>query len=631
MSKEDTLPKLLRRNYKRYGSDSVAMREKTMGIWKRLYWEEYYNNVKYLSLYLYSMGMKRGDKVAILGETKRESYWAELAILSAGGVSVGIFADCIPSEIQFYVSHSDSVFIIAHDQEQVDKILQIKDEIPLVKKVIFWDEKGLWFYEDPILMTLTKAFEIGKKYDQENPTFFDESIDKGKGDDIALILYTSGTTGTPKGAMLNHKGLIRAAEAMEEVDNINDQDVYLSFIPMAWVGEQIIGIACSIFSGMAVNFPEKAETVQENIREVGASILFYGPKQWESVNRTVQAKMIDAAWIKRFFYNLLLPVGYKISDMRLAKQEPNLFWKLIYFIAYWMLFRPLRDKLGLSRVRVAYTAGSAISPEIIRFFQSIGVNVKQLYGSSETGLVTAHREGDIKPESSGVPLPGAEVKLTEEGEILIKNDGMYVDYFKDHDAYLEKMIDGWYRTGDFGHIDEDNHLIIIDRMEDLRKLSTGQKFSPQYTEVRLRFSPYVKDVIAVGVKSNDYVGLLANIDIDNVGRWAEARRIPYTTYTDLSQKPEVIKLIAGEIKNVNKALPEWARVKKFINLHKEFDPDEAELTRSRKLRRAFLEERYQDLIDALYGGKSEFIIETSVTYQDGRKGVMSNTIQITTL
>jgi long-chain acyl-CoA synthetase len=631
MTKEDTLPKLLRRNYQRYSNRVMAMREKDRGMWKGITWEEYYNNVKHLSLCLISLGMEQGDKVAILGETKPESYWAELAAHGAGGAAVGVFADCTPPEIQYYVSHSDSKFIIAHDQEQVDKILEIKDELPLLEKVIYWDEKGLWFYDDPILISLSDAFEMGKEYEKNHPGIFEEKIEKGKGDDPAIILYTSGTTGLPKGAVLNHRGLIMAADAVREVDDLNDKDVYLSFIPMAWVGEQIIGVACSIFSGMAVNFPEKAETVQENIREVGASVLFYGPRQWESVNRMVQAKMMDAAWIKRFFYNLFLPVGHKIADMRLENQRQSFLWKILHFFGYWTVFRPLRDKLGLSKIRVAYTAGSAVSPDIIRFFHAIGVNVKQLYGSSEMGLVTAHREGDIKPESSGVTLPGAEIKLTEEGEILVKNAGMYVDYYKAHEAYLEKMDDGWYKTGDFGHIDEDKHLIVIDRMEDLRGLSNGRKFSPQYTEIRLRFSPFVKDAIAIGDKDNDYVGVLVNIDMDNVGRWAEARRIPYTTFADLSQKEEVIGLIAEEIKKVNKTLPEWARMKKFINLHKEFDPDEAELTRSRKLRRAFLEERYKDMIDALYGDNDEYKIETTITYRDGRKGTVSSAVKITIL
>ena len=357
MNKADTLPKLLRKNYQRYGNTAVAMRHKDRGIWKRYTWEEYYNNVKYLSLCLVSLGLERGDKVAILGETKPEAYWGELAAHAAGGVAVGIFADCTPPEIQYYVSHSDSKFIIAHDQEQVDKVLEIKNELPLLKKVIYWDSKGLWFYEDPILMSLSDAFEMGKEYEKNHPGIFEETIEKGKGDDPAIILYTSGTTGLPKGAVLNHGGLIRAGEAFREVDNLDDVDAYLAFIPMAWVGEQIIGVACSLYCGMAVNFPEKAETVQENIREVGASVLFYGPRQWESVNRMVQAKMMDAYWIKRFFFNLFLPVGHKIADMRLAKQRPSFLWKSLNFLAYWMVFRPLKDKLGFSRVRVAYTGG----------------------------------------------------------------------------------------------------------------------------------------------------------------------------------------------------------------------------------------------------------------------------------
>ncbi|HCX91032.1 MAG: hypothetical protein COW04_13130 [Deltaproteobacteria bacterium CG12_big_fil_rev_8_21_14_0_65_43_10] len=628
---KDTLPKLLRRNYLRYGRDTVAMREKDRGIWKRYTWEDYYKSVKYLSLCLISLGLKKGDTVSILGETKPQAYWAELAILSAGGVTVGIFADCIPKEVEYYVTHSDSKFIIVHDQEQVDKVLQIKESIPLILKVLYWDEKGLWYYDDPLLMSFEEALSEGQRYEGSHSNLFESVIEEGNGDDLALILYTSGTTALPKGAMLNHRGLVRAAKAVEEVDNLSDRDTYLAFIPMAWVGEQVIGVACSLYSGMAVNFPEKPETVQENIRELGSSILFYGPRQWESVNRMVQAKMADSVRIKRFFYHLLLPLGHKMGEMRLVKKKPGLLFKFLYFIAYWIVFRPLRDKLGLSRIRISYTAGSAISPDIIRFFQAIGVNIKQLYGSSEMGLVTAHREGDIKPETSGIALPGVEIKLSPEGEILVKNEGLCVGYYKDSEAFQSKTIDGWYCSGDFGHIDEDGHLIVIDRMEDLRELSNGRKFSPQYTEIRLRFSPFVKDAIAIGDKDNDYVGVLVNIDMDNVGRWAEAKRLPYTTFADLSQKEEVIGLIAEEIKKVNKSLPDWARINKFINLHKELDPDEAELTRSRKLRRTFLEEKYGDLINALFGNEEEYDVETAVTYQDGRKGSMSCTLKVTSL
>ncbi len=631
MATLDTLPKFLQRNTERYGDSKVAMREKDRGIWRTYTWREYHEKVRHVTLGLKRLGLGQGHKVAILGETKPEAYWAELAAQAAGGVSVGIFADCIPSEVKYYLTHSDAAFVFAHDQEQVDKVLQIKDEIPQVRKVIYWDPKGLWGYRDPLLMSMQELTDLGQKHEALNPRLFDEEVRRGTGRDPAVILYTSGTTGLPKGAVVSHEALIRPVEAFVQMEGYGAKDQYVSFIPLAWIGEQILGVASSLVSGVVVNFPERAETVQANIREIGPSLLLYAPRQWESVNRSVQAKMMDASPTKRLAYRLFIPLGYRMADWSLQRRPPGPFWRLLHRVAYWMLFRPLRANLGLTNVRVAYTAGSAVSPEIIRFFQAIGVNVKQLYGSSEMGIITAHRDDDIRPETSGRPLLDTAIILSHEGEILVRSQGMFMDYYKDPKAYEEKFEGGWFRTGDFGHIDEQGHLIVMDRMEDLRVLSDGKKFSPQYTEVRLRFSPYIKDVLAVGNEKRDFVAVLVNIDLDNVGRWAETKKIPYTTFPDLSQKPEVVALVRGEIEKVNRTLPEGARVRKFLNLPKEFDPDEAELTRSRKIRRAFLEERYGDLIEALYSGKELHFMETPVVYRDGRKGVIKSQIRITSL
>jgi long-chain acyl-CoA synthetase len=631
MGSVDTLPKFLQRNGDRYGDGKVAMREKDRGIWKRYTWKEYYEKVRHLALGLKRLGLGRGDKVAILGETKPEAYWAELAAQAAGGVSVGIFADCIPSEVNYYLTHSDSKFVFAHDQEQVDKLLQIRNQVPQVKKVIYWDPKGLWGYRDPLLMPLEELLHLGQDHERSNPRLFEEDVLRGTGRDPAVILYTSGTTGLPKGAVVSHEALIRPVEAFVQMEGYCGEDQYVSFIPLAWIGEQILGVASSLVAGVVVNFPERAETVQANIREIGPSLLLYAPRQWESVNRAVQAKMMDASSAKRLVYRLFLPLGYRMADSSLDRRRSSPLWRMLHWVSHWVLFRPLRANLGLKNVRAAYTAGSAVSPEIIRFFQAIGVNVKQLYGSSEMGIITAHRDDDIRPETSGRPLPGAAIVLSREGEILVKSQGMFMEYYKNPEAYREKFDDGWFRTGDFGHIDEEGHLIVMDRMEDLRVLSDGRRFSPQYTEVRLRFSPYIKDVLAVGNERRDFVAVLVNIDLDNVGRWAEARKIPYTTFPDLSQKPEVVALVREEIEKVNRTLPEGARVRKFLNLPKEFDPDEAELTRSRKIRRAFLEERYGDLIEALYSGEELHSMETPVVYRDGRKGVVKSQIRITSL
>jgi long-chain acyl-CoA synthetase len=628
LPKEDTLPKLLKSNAEKYGNRKVAMRVKDRGIWQSFTWKDYYERVKFFCLGLISLGMNRGDKVAILGENKPEIFWAELAVQSAGATMVGIFTDCTPPEVQFYVKDSDSTFVIAHDQEQVDKILQIKENLPKVKKVIYWDPKGLWNYEEPILISFQEVIQLGQSYEKAHLGLFEEIVDNGRGEEIALICYTSGTTGLPKGAMISHKGLVAIAKAWREVDHWSDCDRYVSFIPPGWIAEQAVGVAGQLVSGMEVNFPEEPETVQENIREIGPSILFFSPRLWENINRMIQAKITDTSALRRWIYYLFLPIGYQTAQHRSSQKRWSPGLRILYQIAHWVLFRPLKDRVGLSKIRCAYTAGSAVSPDILNYFQAIGVNIKQLYGGSEQGLVTIHRDGGIKYETCGPPMPGVEVRLSPEGEILVKGENIFSGYYKNLEATKEKIRDGWYYTGDFGYIDQDNHLIVIDRMEDLKELKGGRKFSPQFIEIRLRFSPYIKDALVVGGEDKDYVTAIINIDLENVGRWAEARRIPYTTFTDLSQKPEVIELIRHDIERINKFLPEWSRIKKFVNLHKEFDADEAELTRTRKLRRTFVESRYSDLITALYGKEQEYQVEASVTYRDGRKGVIQTSIHI---
>jgi len=623
----ETLPQVLKENYVKYGSDVVAMRVKDRGIWQEYTWEDYYYKVKHFCLGLVSLGLARGDKVSILGENKPEWFWAELAVQSARGSAVGIFTDCLPEEIKYYVEHSDSTFIVAHDQEQVDKILEIKNDIPKVKKVVYWDSKGLWSYNDPLLLSFDAILRLGVDYEKEHPQFFEEIVDQGSGDDIAAFCYTSGTTGLPKGGMLSQRWLVESVSEWGQLDGWFGKNYeYLSFIPPAWITEQGIGIAGSVLARMVVNFPEEPETVQENIREIGPGILFFGARLWENLNRMVQARMIDSTFLRRLIYRIALPLGLKIADMKGDEKEITMLWKILYFLAYHAIFRQLRDRLGLSNLRVVYSAGAAVSPDIIRYFKALGIDIRLFYGSTEQGVMTMPREGDIRPDTSGPPVPWVEVNLSTEGEILIKNKYPYSGYYKDPEATESKIKDGWFCTGDFGHISEDGHLIVIDRMDDLKELAGGKKFSPQYSEVRLRFSPYIKDALVIGGPDKEYVTALINIDLDNVGRFAEAHHIAYTTFTDLSQKKEVIDLIAKEIARVNNTLPEWTRMKRFVNLHKEFDADEDELTRTRKLRRTFVEDKYRELIDALYSTDDTYKVEADVTYRDGRKGTIETSI-----
>jgi len=626
-----TLPKLLKQNYKKYGDMNVAMRVKEFGIWQTYTWKDYYEKVKYFSLGLISLGLEREDKVSILGDNRPEWCWVELAAQSAGGVVVGIPTDCMPNEVRYYVEHSDSKFVIARDQEQVDKLLQIKDELPLLKKVIYWDPKGVWNYDDPILMSFNEVIALGKECEKLHPGLFEENIELGSDGDIAIFCYTAGTTGLPKAAMLRHRDLIQACQSWWNVDRWLDNGQCVSFLPLAWITEQELSVVASLISGMTINFPAEPETVQENIREIGPQVLFLGPRNWESINRLVQAKIIGTTILKRFLHYLFLPVGYKVAALRIAGRKPNLFWRVLYLWADWLAFRGLKDKIGLSRIRIAYTAMAPINPDVIRFFRAIGVNIKQLYGSSEQGLVTLAHDDDVRPETLGPVMPGGEIRLSDEGEIIVRGSSLFSGYYKSSEDIEEKLKNGWYYSGDYGYITEDGHLVVIDRMSELREFSGGRKLSTQYVETRLRFSPYIKDIFVVGRRDKDYVAAIVNIDMDNAAHWAEARRIAYTGFADLSQRQEVIELIRKEIQVLNMSLPGWARVHKFANLHREFDPDEAELTRTRKVRRTFVEKRYKELIDALYGETTELAVEAPITYRDGRKETMETVIKINTV
>jgi len=627
----DTLPKLLKRNYEKYGDRMVVMRDKKFGIWQEYTWKDYYESVKYLSLGLISLGLQPGDKLAILGDNKPQAYWAELAVQSARGTAVGIYTDCMPQEVKFYLEHSDSKFVVCGDQEQVDKLLEIKDELPLLKWIIYWDPKGVWDYKESRLTSLSKVIDLGKAYEREHSGSFEAAIESGREEDIAVFCYTSGTTGQPKAAMISHRTLITIETTTGNTDGYRSGDQIVSFVPLAWSTDQYLGIAGPLRWGIVVNFPEKPETVQENIREIGAQILFWGPRNWESTSRVIQAKLIDTSVFKRFMHDLFLPVGYRISDDIMAGAKPGVLWQCLNFLGEWLVFRNLRDKVGLANVRIASTAGSAISPDVIRYYHAMGVNIKQFYGGTEHGLVTMTRNDDIRPETAGPPSLGIDVRIAEDGEMLIRGGCIFSGYYKNPEAYAKSVKNGWLLTGDFGHITDDGHVVVMDRMSDLRELSKGRKFSPQFAEIRLRFSPYIKDAITVGGGDKEFVTCIVNMDLDNVGRWAESRRIPYTTFTDLSQKPEVIELIRKDILRVNRALPEWARIQRFANLHREFDADEAELTRTRKIKRNVVEERYHDLIYALYSETKELGVEAPITYRDGRKGIIKTTLKINDL
>lgn len=624
-----TLPQYFLDTAHRYGGRRVAMRRKHLGIWQEYSWQESLEAVRHFCLGLVSLGLRRGDKVAIVGDNDPEYYWAELAIQAAGGVAVGIFTDSAPREIQYIVSHSDSVFIVAKDQEQCDKLREIREQVPLVRRVIYWDERGLWNYDDPWLVRFEQVQALGQAVAEQKPGYFEELVARGRGEDTAILCYTSGTTGQPKGVMLSQGNLIDNHLAVAEIDPRRETDNHLSFLPLAWISEHVLGVAAHVIAGQIVNFPEKPETVQADLREIGPELLLFNSRLWENLVATVQVRIADASLVNRWLYRLFLPVGERVADLHFRGQRPSGGWRFLYWVGELSLFGPLRNQLGLSRVRSAYTAGAALSPDAVRFFRALGLNLKNIYGTTEvSGGAAAHRDGDIKFESVGRPLPGTEFRISDEGEILIGGSGVFQGYYKNPEATARALRDGWFHTGDAGYVDEDGHLIYLGRMQELLTVGGGRKYPALYIEGRLKFSPYIRDVMSIGGAEREYVTALVNIDFDNVSRWAEGRGLAFTTYVDLSQKLEVYDLIRADIERVNRSLPAEARVRRFVLLYKEFDPDEAELTRTRKLRRNAIATRYHDLIEAMYTDCESVPVRTEVTYRDGRTGLIETAVRV---
>jgi len=599
----------------------MAMRKKDYGIWNEYSWQDVYEHIKRIANGLLSLGFEKGDKITIIGDNDPEWFWAEWAAQSLRGAAVGVYIDCIPSEVKYYIDHSDSTFVFARDQEQVDKILEILDQLPKLKKVIYWDPRGLWFYDTSKAIDIKVLEDLGQHYAKDHPDLFENLLSQGKGDDIAVFCYTSGTTGLPKGAMLSHRNLFYAVNALEQYNPFLPMENYLSYISPAWLTEQILGLCGGVSIPLVLHFPEKPETVQVDIRDIAPHIIFYGARLWESLASTIQVKITDSTPLKVFFYHLALKVSHKRLEVRKKSGGIGFPLRVLHRFVDFVVFRPLRDRIGFTKNKVGYTAGAAISPDMMRVFHAIGINIKNLYGTTEASLISLHKDDDIRYETIGIPFKGCEVKISGEGEILVKNDGVFLGYYKSPEATVKVLKDGYYHTGDAGLFDK-GHLVYLDRVDEMIELSDGKKFSPQYTEIRLRFSPYVKDVMVFGGEGKPFVSAILNIDYDNVGKWAERRKMNYTTYIDLSQKKEVRELLKGIVERVNSVLPEYARIKAFVSLHKEFDADEAELTRTRKLKRKPIEERYKDILTGIYEKRESIKVESQVAYRDGRVGMV---------
>lgn len=624
----DTLPKNFLARVHELG-DQIAMRKKRLGIWQEYTWNEVYEHVSNFCLGLITLGLQPGETVAIIGENDPEIYWTQIAAHCARAHSIGIFSDAVPEpDILYAVTKTGATFLLAHDQEQVDKALEIKGKIPQIRKVIYWDDKGMWGYDDEWLATFWDVEQLGRQHKEKHPGLFEELVAKTKPEDIVILSMTSGTTSMPKFAMITNWQLVYGNAMNFDYVPTKHTDNWLSFSPMAWMTEQAFGFTPHLIQGMTVNFPEGPETVQHDIREIAPVGLLFPSRVWEGLARLVQLRLIDSSVINKALFKLFLPVAYKVIDLEDARQEVPAHLRFLRTMGESAVFQPLRDKIGLTRAKNVLTAGAMLSPDVIRFFRAIGVELRQLYASTET-MGTIHLHGDVRFETVGVIVPGVEVKIAEDQEILIRTEARFVGYYNDPEKTGEAIDEeGWYHTGDAGYMDEDGHLIYLERLSDMIQLSNGHSFSPQYIEGRLKFSPYIQDIMTIGGFDMDYVSAMVVIDFENVARWAEKSGIAFTTYVDLSQRDEVYELIKSDIDRVNKSLPPESRVKKFVILHKAFDADEGELTRTRKLRRGVLQNKYGEILEALYGNQQDVRVSAEVRYRDGRTGVIQTSLRV---
>jgi long-chain acyl-CoA synthetase len=630
-AKLDTFPRLLL-EHARLRPNHPATREKDLGIWQSWSWREVAHEVRAMACGLAAEGFERGMHLAIIGDNRPRLYWAMLAAQALGGVPVPMYQDAPAAEFTFVLQDAEIAFALVEDQEQVDKLLEAKPHVPTLRHIYYDDPRGLRNYAG--VTSYERLIEIGRAFDREHPGFFEDQVAKGRAEDVSVMLYTSGTTGKPKGVRQSHRAFITAAQGGSEFDRLGANDSILSYLPMAWVGDHLFSFAQWLVAGFTINCPESGATVMTDLREIGPTYYFAPPRIFENLLTQVMIRMEDAGPVSRYMFHRFMAVARRCGAEILDGKEVPLKDRLLYSLGDALVYGPLRNVLGMSKIRIAYTAGAAIGPDLFRFYRSIGVNLKQLYGSTETcAYVCLQPDGGVKLDTVGPPAPHVEVKISDAGEVLVRGPMLLTEYYKRPDATAESIdADGYFRTGDAGFFDGDGHLKIIDRAKDVGKLASGAMFAPNYIENKLKFFPHIKEAVAFGHGRNE-VCAFVNIDMGSVGNWAERRNIAYSGYADLAQKPEVQELIRECVEQVNAELardPMLAdsQVRRFLILHKELDPDDDELTRTRKVRRGFVAEKYRALVDALYGGKESQYIETQVKFEDGRTGVVRADLRI---
>ena len=612
-----TMPQLLMKNVEQHGA-KAALRWKRFGIWSEITWAEYGDNVRDLAIGLVGLGLRPGDRVAIVGDNRPEWVYAALAAQASNAWSVGLYQDSLLEEFRHILNHAEPEIAIIQDQEQVDKLLDLGDSIPSLRHIVYYDPKGLHNYDDPRLISMGEVMARGRASGADGQAAFLERLMAGQSGDVAGIFYTSGTTGVPKGAMLTYGNLMSMAHGLNEVDPLKAGDDFLSFLPLGWIGEQMMTLVTALLVRVVVNFPEEPETVSGDLREIAPRVMFSPPRVWENNLSSFQVGIEEAQWPKRLAANWAMWVAHRVLDRQQTGRRVSPFLRLARWLAEILVLRPVKNALGLTRLRRAYTGGAALGPEVFSFFQALGVNLKQVYGQTEcAGIAVVHRDGRARPDTVGQALPGVEVRIGDDGEVLVGGAFVFSGYFRDEEATRAAVSsDGWLHTGDAGFLDDSGELVVIDRVKDLMSLADGTQFSPQFLENKLKFGQYIRDAVIFG-RDSAFVSTLISIDAGNVGHWAERNRIAFTTYTDLTQKPEVIALIIEEVRRVNRDVPDGTRIHRFVLLHKELDADDDELTRTRKIRRGFVEQRYEGLIDALNGDLPEYDILTSVRYSDG--------------
>ena len=617
MAEQATLPEYMLQNARTMAAEP-AMRVKEFGIWKTFTWADYTDQVRAFSLGLASLGFGREDKLGIIGSNIPSLYWAQVAAQCLGGMPVPVYQDSIAKELAFVLHHSEAKMIVAQDQEQVDKIISIKDQLPNLEWLIYCWPRGMNDYDEDYLKSFDDVQAAGRDFDSANSGYFDTEIGKGKADDVALMCYTSGTTGDPKGVMLTHENMLSCGRIFAANEDVRADDDYLSYLPMAWVGDTVYGLVISLLVGATSNCPEGPSTVMRDLRELGPTGIIAPPAVWEGMLSRLQLKGADATPLKRKIFAYFSDVAKRIEDLKFDGKPVPGGLALAGKIGEFMVFGPVRDQLGLRRTRWAYTGGAPMGPDTFRFFRGFGVNLKQVYGMTEVaGLVSLQPDNQASPDTVGLPCSGIEVRIAENSEVQIKGPGIFAGYFRQDEKTAEAMSeDGWFRTGDAGLLDERGHLVIIDRAKDVGALGDGTPYAPQFIELKLKFSPFINEVVSFG-DGHPFISAMVAIDFETVGKWAESKALPYTNYMDLSQKPEVLALIAEEVRKVNQGLPAVSQIKRFLLLSKDLDADDNEITRTRKLRRNFIAEKYGPVIEAFYGDKKEVELSLAVTFEDG--------------